>query len=306
MAAGTGRLGPGRVAPAGRWVPSGDATPDHLHDRLRPGRPGRLPGVMFGICPDANILDISHQVPRYAIREGAWTLLFALPYMPVGIHVAVVDPGVGTERLAVALRTGRGDVLVGPDNGLLVPAGEALGGIVEARALENRDLMLPVVSASFHGRDVFAPMAAHLAAGVAVRGGRAERARRGPRPAAGPALRRSETACSNRSSSTSWSSATSRSPACRPTSRRRSGRSTPGPAARRRIPGPRRRPGGRGADGLGADLRAGARRLVAADGRLGGQPRARRQPGRRRQAARAVRRPPGSHPARLIGRPGSG
>jgi hypothetical protein len=87
--------------------------------------------------------------------------------MPVGVHVAVVDPGVGTERLAVALRTARGDILIGPDNGLLVPAAEALGGIVEARSLENRELMLPVVSSSFHGRDIFAPMAGHLAAGVA-------------------------------------------------------------------------------------------------------------------------------------------
>jgi hypothetical protein len=132
-----------------------------------PAAPAVCRGVMFGICPDANVLDISHQVQRYAIREGAWTLRFALPYVPVGIHVAVVDPGVGTERLAVAVRTGRGDVLIGPDNGLLIPAAEALGGIVEARSLENRALMLPVVSASFHGRDVFAPMAAHLAAGVA-------------------------------------------------------------------------------------------------------------------------------------------
>jgi S-adenosylmethionine hydrolase len=132
-----------------------------------PAAPAVCRGVMFRICPDANIIDISHQVPRYAIREGAGTLVFALPHMPVGIHVAVVDPGVGTERLAVALRTARGDILVGPDNGLLVPAGEALGGVVEARSLENRELMLPVISSSFHGRDIFAPMAAHLAAGVA-------------------------------------------------------------------------------------------------------------------------------------------
>jgi S-adenosylmethionine hydrolase len=131
-----------------------------------PAAPAVCRGVMFGICPDANIIDISHQVPRYAIREGARTLVFALPYMPVGIHVAVVDPGVGTERLAVALRTTRGDVLIGPDNGLLTAAGDALGGIVEARSLQNRDLMLPVVSSSFHGRDIFAPMAAHLAMGV--------------------------------------------------------------------------------------------------------------------------------------------
>ena len=121
---------------------------------------------MFRFCPDANIIDISHQVPRYSIRDGAGTLVFALPYMPVGVHVAVVDPGVGTDRLAIALRTARGDVLIGPDNGLLVDAAEALGGIVEARSLENRELMLDQISSSFHGRDIFAPMAGHLAAGT--------------------------------------------------------------------------------------------------------------------------------------------
>jgi hypothetical protein len=132
-----------------------------------PSAPAVCRGVMFRICPDANIIDINHQVPRYSIRDGASSLVFALPHMPVGTHVAVVDPGVGTERLPVALRTGRGDVLIGPDNGLLTAAAEALGGIEEARALENRDLMLPVISQSFHGRDIFAPIAGHLAAGVA-------------------------------------------------------------------------------------------------------------------------------------------
>ena len=132
-----------------------------------PAAPAVCRGVMFRICPDANIIDINHQVPRYSIRDGAASLVFALPHMPVGTHVAVVDPGVGTERLPVALRTPRGDVLIGPDNGLLIEAAERLGGIEEARALENRDLMLPVISQSFHGRDIFAPMAGHLAAGVA-------------------------------------------------------------------------------------------------------------------------------------------
>jgi S-adenosylmethionine hydrolase len=133
-----------------------------------PSAPAVCRAVMFRFCPDANIIDISHQVPRYSIREGAGTLVFALPYMPVGIHVAVVDPGVGTDRLALGLRTSRGDVLIGPDNGLLIAAAEAIGGIVEARALENRELMLDQVSNSFHGRDIFAPMAGHLAAGVAL------------------------------------------------------------------------------------------------------------------------------------------
>jgi len=132
-----------------------------------PAAPAVCRGVMFRICPDANIIDINHQIPRYSIRDGASSLVFALPHMPVGTHVAVVDPGVGTERLPVGLRVARGDVLIGPDNGLLVAAAEALGGIEEARALENRDLMLPVISQSFHGRDIFAPIAGHLAAGVA-------------------------------------------------------------------------------------------------------------------------------------------
>jgi hypothetical protein len=133
-----------------------------------PSAPAVCRGVMYGIAPDALIIDINHQVPRYSIRDGAGTLTFALPYMPVGVHVAVVDPGVGTERRGVALRVARGDILVGPDNGLLVPAAERLGGIVAARALENRALMLPVITSSFHGRDVFAPIAAHLAMGTPI------------------------------------------------------------------------------------------------------------------------------------------
>jgi S-adenosylmethionine hydrolase len=131
-----------------------------------PSAPAVCRAVMFRFCPDANIIDISHQVPRYSIREGAGTLVFALPYMPIGVHVAVVDPGVGTDRLALGLRTTRGDLLIGPDNGLLIDAADALGGIVEARSLENQELMLDQVSHSFHGRDIFAPMAGHLAAGV--------------------------------------------------------------------------------------------------------------------------------------------
>jgi S-adenosylmethionine hydrolase len=131
-----------------------------------PSAPAVCRGVMFGIAPDANIIDVSHQVPRYSVSDGARTLVFALPYMPVGVHVAVVDPGVGTDRLPLALRARRGDVLIGPDNGLLIPAAEALGGIAEARSIENRDLMLPVISSSFHGRDIFSPVAAHVAMGV--------------------------------------------------------------------------------------------------------------------------------------------
>jgi S-adenosylmethionine hydrolase len=122
-------------------------------------------GVILSIAPDARIVDISHNVRKYAIREGAYLLWSTLPWLPVGVHLAVVDPGVGTERRPIAIRTGRGDVLVGPDNGLLLRPADALGGTVEARLLENRDLMLRETSSTFHGRDVFAPVAAHLAAG---------------------------------------------------------------------------------------------------------------------------------------------
>ena len=121
--------------------------------------------VMLSICRDAQIVDIGHTVRKYAIRDGAYILRTALPYFPIGVHVAVVDPGVGTDRRPIGISTARGDVLVGPDNGLLRPAAEVLGGPVEARELTNRELWLPVISSTFHGRDIFAPVAAHLAAG---------------------------------------------------------------------------------------------------------------------------------------------
>ncbi|HXG26604.1 MAG TPA: SAM-dependent chlorinase/fluorinase [Candidatus Binatia bacterium] len=123
-------------------------------------------GVMLGIVRDAQIVDISHTVRKFAIGDGAYLLRAAVPWLPVGVHVAVVDPGVGTGRRPVAIRTARGDVLVGPDNGLLLPAAERLGGVVEARQITNPEWILPETSATFHGRDVFAPVAARLATGA--------------------------------------------------------------------------------------------------------------------------------------------
>jgi S-adenosylmethionine hydrolase len=123
--------------------------------------------VVLGICPDAEVIDLTHEVRKYAIRDGALALWCALPYLPIGVHVAVVDPGVGTARRPLAIRAGRGDVLVGPDNGLLVPAAGRLGGIDAVRELANADYRLPVVASTFHGRDIFAPAAAHLARGAA-------------------------------------------------------------------------------------------------------------------------------------------
>ncbi len=127
---------------------------------------GIMRGVVLGIAPEALIVDISHDVDDYAVADGALLLWCALPYMPIGSHVAVVDPGVGTERRGVALETARGDYLIGPDNGLLIPGATRLGGIVRAHLLANTAYRLPVVSSSFHGRDLFAPAAAHLALGV--------------------------------------------------------------------------------------------------------------------------------------------
>lgn len=123
-------------------------------------------GVILSIARDVQIVDIDHAVRKFVIGDGAFLLWAALPWLPIGVHLAVVDPGVGTARRAIGLRVARGDVLIGPDNGLLVPAATRLGGIEEARLLANRELMLPAPSATFHGRDVFAPVAAHLAAGV--------------------------------------------------------------------------------------------------------------------------------------------
>src|SRR5918995_6245554 len=117
-------------------------------------------GVMLSICRDAQIIDVAHNIRKYAIRDGAFLLRFALPYLPVGVHLGVVDPGVGTARRPIAIRTGRGDVLIGPENGLLLPPAEALGGVDEAREITNRELWLPVTTSTFPGRDVFAPVAA--------------------------------------------------------------------------------------------------------------------------------------------------
>ncbi|MFE9100540.1 SAM hydrolase/SAM-dependent halogenase family protein [Actinomadura geliboluensis] len=125
-------------------------------------------GVVYTIAPEATVLVLSDEITPFDVREGAMLLRQALPYLPVGVHTGIVDPGVGTPRRPVAVETGRGDVLVGPDNGLLVPAAEVLGGVVRAHALENPAYRLPEVSTSFHGRDIFSPAAAHVATGVAV------------------------------------------------------------------------------------------------------------------------------------------
>jgi S-adenosyl-L-methionine hydrolase (adenosine-forming) len=122
-------------------------------------------GVMARVAPGARVLDVSHAVGAQDVRQGALVLAQAVRFLPRAVHLAVVDPGVGTGRGMVAVEAG-GQVLVGPDNGLLAWAAEALGGVTRAVALENPAYRLAPVSRTFHGRDVFAPAAAHLAAGV--------------------------------------------------------------------------------------------------------------------------------------------
>jgi hypothetical protein len=123
-------------------------------------------GVIRAICPDAQIVDVTHGIHRHDVRHGALVMRNTLPYMPVGVHLAIVDPQVGTERRAVAVRCGDGRALVGPDNGLLSLAWEVAGGAEEAVDVSRSPHRLEPVSATFHGRDVFAPVAAHLAAGA--------------------------------------------------------------------------------------------------------------------------------------------
>ena len=128
---------------------------------------GTCKGVMLKIAPGAVVVDLTHEVPGFAVEAGAEILEHATRYMPEdAVYLAVVDPGVGTVRRGLALRTEGGALLVGPDNGLLLPAAEASGGISEAVALTDGRYHLTPVSNTFHGRDVFAPVAAHLAAGV--------------------------------------------------------------------------------------------------------------------------------------------
>jgi S-adenosyl-L-methionine hydrolase (adenosine-forming) len=127
---------------------------------------GTCHGVMKRIAPDVQIIDITHGIPPRAVLQGALILANTLPYLPDGVHLAVVDPGVGSARRALALRDGEGRVHVGPDNGLLIPAAEKLGGIAEAHELTNPEYALDSVSRTFHGRDLFSPAAAHLALGV--------------------------------------------------------------------------------------------------------------------------------------------
>jgi S-adenosyl-L-methionine hydrolase (adenosine-forming) len=127
---------------------------------------GTCHGVMKRIAPEVQIIDVTHGIAPQGVLQGALTLANSLPFMPEGVHLAVVDPGVGGSRRALALRDRAGRIHVGPDNGLLIPATDRFGGIAEAHELTNPNYALESVSRTFHGRDLFAPAAAHLSLGV--------------------------------------------------------------------------------------------------------------------------------------------
>jgi S-adenosylmethionine hydrolase len=135
---------------------------------LADGFVGICHGVILTICPEARVIDISHGVPRHDVRAGALIMRAALPYMPVGVHLAVVDPDVGAVRRAVAVELADGRIAVGPDNGLLSIAADRFGGVVKAVEISSSPMRLEPLSATFHGRDLFAPVAAHLARGASL------------------------------------------------------------------------------------------------------------------------------------------
>ena len=127
---------------------------------------GVVHGVIATIAPECRIIDVHHQIPAGNVRAGALALMRAVQYLPEGVVLAVVDPGVGTDRRAIAAETSAG-YFVGPDNGLLSPAVALLGGAHRVVAIENPDVMLPSQGATFEGRDRFGPAAAVLASGQA-------------------------------------------------------------------------------------------------------------------------------------------
>ena len=134
--------------------------------------PASMKGVILGINPDATIVDITHSIPCYDIRAGAFILMSSAKYFPSGtVHIAVVDPGVGTKRHAIAVKAvsdgGKNHYFIGPDNGLLIPAAKSIGTI-EVYEISNTNLFRKDISCTFHGRDIFAPIGAHISKGSRI------------------------------------------------------------------------------------------------------------------------------------------
>lgn len=138
---------------------------------LKDGYAGLLKGVIWTIAPDVQITDLSHSIPPQDVFSGALTLMRCVPYFPPGtVHIAVVDPGVGTSRRALAAQIGK-HYFIGPDNGIfshLIEPAKSAGEPVHFFSLDQPRYWLPDVSPVFHGRDIFAPVGAHLANGVPI------------------------------------------------------------------------------------------------------------------------------------------
>lgn len=134
--------------------------------------PASMKGVILGINSDVNIVDITHSIPRHDIRAGAFILMTTAKYFPSGtVHIAVVDPGVGTKRREIAIKAvshnGEIHYFIGPDNGLLIPAAKSIGTI-EVYEISNTNLFQKNISCTFHGRDIFAPVGAHISKGSRI------------------------------------------------------------------------------------------------------------------------------------------
>jgi len=135
---------------------------------LRDDFVGTCHGVIKSIAPDVEIIDITHGIEPRRVLQGALTLADTIPYMPLGVHLAVVDPGVGTDRRALVLEDKSGRFYVGPDNGLLLPAADRMGGLARAHQITNPAYAMKEIAPTFNGRDLFSPAAAHLALGVPI------------------------------------------------------------------------------------------------------------------------------------------
>lgn len=128
---------------------------------------GIMEGVARTICPDAHIIHLTHGLPDYDLMTGARNLE-AVNWLPIGFHVCVIDPGVGSKRKCLAIKCKRGDYLVGPDNGVLLPAARILGGIIKVVEITNKKYLHEPISPIFHGRDIFTPAASWLARGIKI------------------------------------------------------------------------------------------------------------------------------------------
>lgn len=134
--------------------------------------PASMKGVILGIDPDTNIIDITHSIPRHDIRAGAFILSIAAKCFPSGtVHIAVVDPGVGTNRRAIAVKAvspeSKIHYFIGPDNGLLIPAARSIGKM-DVYEITNKALFRENISGTFHGRDIFAPIGAYISKGLKI------------------------------------------------------------------------------------------------------------------------------------------